>query len=40
MEEVLWQVAPDAGVVASASFMAGSFTKVLDSLGGRHVARK
>jgi hypothetical protein len=33
MEEVLWQVAPDAGVVASASFMGGSFTKVLLSLG-------
>ena len=33
MEEALWQVAPDAGVVASASLMGGSFTKMLETLG-------
>eukprot|EP00913_Durusdinium_trenchii_P008070 g7567.t1 len=33
MEEALWQVAPDAGVVASASLVGGSLAKVLDGLG-------
>ena len=34
MEEALWHVAPDAGVVASASLVGGSLAKVLDGLGG------
>ena len=32
MEEVLWQVGPDAGV-ASASLVGGSLAKVMDGLG-------